>query len=132
MFRDKLEEDLGAIFKMPVNRDLGQSRNACELYYHFSSEIDVTVSPGSHILFTGSIMAETIFYNDTQCYGVMTSLCHDYESHYTRSDLRSSMKAEIPISATESRITIGKELAFEYKIEYDKVRETIKSIDWSE
>lgn len=132
MFRDKLEEDLGAIFKMPVNRDLGQSRNACELYYHFSSEISVTVSPQNTMLFTGSIMVETIFANDTECYGVLTACCHEYQNMHSQSDLRSSMKAEIPVSANESRITIGKELDFSYKIEYDKVRETIKSIDWSE
>lgn len=132
MFRQMLEEDLGAIFKMPVNRDLGQTRNGCELYYHFASEIEVTVSPGSHMLFSGLIMAESTFDIDMESYGVMTASCHEYESHYDRARLRSSQKAEIPVSATESRITIGKELAFAYKIEYDKVRETIKSIDWSE
>lgn len=132
MFRQMLEEDLGSIFKMKINRDLGQSRNGCELYYHFSSEIDVTVSPGSHMLFEGMIMAECTFDIDLECYGVMTAQCHEYRNYHDHERLRSSQKAEIPVSATESRITIGKELAFAYKIEYDKVRETIKSIDWSE
>lgn len=132
MFRDKLEEGLGAIFKMPINRDLGQARNGCEIYYHFSSEITVTSSPGSHMLFTGSIMVETIYDNDMECYGVLTAKCHHYENFYGQEELRSSSKAEIPVSTNESGITIGKELDFAYKIEYDKVRETIKSIDWSE
>lgn len=131
MFTCKLEEDLSAIFQMPVNRDLGQSRNKCELYYRQVREIDISVSPGDHFLFNGEIMVEVEFDIDMECYGKLTADCHAYERMYERSSIKSSNKREIPINATESRIIIGKELTFAYKIDYDKVRETIKTIDWS-
>ena len=131
MFTELLEQDLASVFNMQVNRDLGQSRNKCELYYRQIREIDISVTEGSHFLFSGEIMVEVGFDIDMECYGKLTADCHAYERMYERTTLKSSNKREIPINATESIITIGKELTFTYKIDYDKVRETIKTINWS-
>lgn len=131
MMRCILEEELGAIFKMPINLDLGQARNKCEIYYHHVRPIEISVTPGSHYLFVGEIQVETMFNHDMRFVGILTSCCHDYDSMYNRATLKSSDKLETPLFTTQDHITMAKELTFCYKIDYDKVRETIKTINWS-
>lgn len=132
MIMCRLKEDLAAIFQMPVNLDIGQARNDCEIYFRFTQPVETSFSPNSHILFTGEVIVETQYAPDMELFGLLSSRCHDYESMYDRTSIKSSNKMEYPINLNQDRITIGKELTFSYKIEYDVVRETIKKINWSE
>lgn len=130
MFRCELESDLSQIFGIFVALDLGQARNLGEAYYHHSTPIDVSVSDGNSMLFTGKIMVEMTFSNDFDYAGFMTAKTHDYSRKAHNGRLVDQDKFEIPVSMTQGVITIAKELAYSYIVEHDKVHETIKSINW--
>lgn len=132
MFRQQLEENLGLLFNCPINQDLGQARNKCELYYHIASAIDISNSDDGSMSFTFDIMVEKEFDIDMAAYGELTACCHAYDRMADKSFMRSYTKEEIPVNADQTRITVGKIINVTCTIDYDKVRETIKTINWSE
>ncbi len=133
MFREKLKEDLASIYTaFTIVEWGGELGSGSELYIDYNRDINVSVTDGYKIIFSGTA---TIFYAlDVNYLGVgyLSAELHRKLIEKPLFSIKSEASTERVQFREMGRLVVSKEITFQYQLDYNEQREYVTAITLEE